>query len=258
MSLCNKFQMGHANSRLRNPLKWGIFPLMSPLIQQLFRGRLIIIVLAPFLVGVSAVSQENLLPKPVTSEAFSHLTNHSPFLRSLDYSESFVLTGMARIEGNIYATLFDSESSESRIVSERMNPDGWQLVDVQGNESDLESLTANIQVNGGQVFAIRYQEAEFKPIRGAGGANRTGAGSGLNQEQIDSARRAGQDPAAGFRGDGYRGPPPPEILDKLRKISPAQREQLARRVMQMYNEGVDSEVRFKFYRESLDRAVQQR
>jgi hypothetical protein len=80
----------------------------------------------------------------------------------------------------------------------------------------------------------------------------------LNQEQLDSARRAGQDPTAGFRGDGYRGPPPPEILDKLRKISPVQREQLARRVMQMYNEGVDTEVRSKFYRESLDRAVQQR
>ena len=231
---------------------------MSSLVQQLFSGRWIIIVLATCLVGMTALSQEEHLPTPITSEAFSHLKNHSPFLRSLDYSESFVLTGMARIEGNIYATLFDSESSESRIVSERMNPDGWQLVDMEGNESDLESLTANIQINGGQVFAIRYQEAEFKPIQGATGANRPGAGPGLNQEQLDAARRAGQDPAAVFRGDGYRGPPPPEILDKLRKISPSQREQLARRVMQMFNNGVDSEVRFKFYRESLDRAVQRR
>lgn len=231
---------------------------MSSLILQLFRDRWIIIVLATGLVRVTALSQENLLPTPVTSDAFNNLKNHSPFLRSLDYSESFVLTGMARIEGNIYATLFDSESSESRIISERMNPDGWQLVDVEGNGSDLESLTANIQVNGGQVFAIRYQEAEFKPIRGTTGGNRSGAGSSLNQEQIDSARRAGQDPNAGFRGDGYRGPPPPEILEKLKKISSTQREQLARRVMQMYNDGVDNEVRSRFYRESLDRAVQQR
>ncbi|MEM9281949.1 MAG: hypothetical protein AAGA96_08995 [Verrucomicrobiota bacterium] len=208
--------------------------------------------------AIQTSAADSALPSPVTAESFTHLTNHSPFVRSIDYSDSLVLTGVARIEGNVYATLFDSESTESHIVSERSNSAGWQLVDVQGDEADLESLTAKIQVNGGEVFAIRYQKIEFNSASGgtpgSSGSNRSAP---LSQEQIDDAKRAARNPREGFRGDGYRGAPPPEILEKLQRISPQQREQLARRVMQMRNNGVESEVRTRFYNDALNRAVRE-
>ncbi|MEM9015491.1 MAG: hypothetical protein AAGC68_00660 [Verrucomicrobiota bacterium] len=210
--------------------------------------------------GETNLSADQFLPNPITAETFVALKGNSPFRRSVDFSDSLVLTGMARIEGKVYATLFDSESTESHVVSENVNSSGWQIVGVRGDEEDLESLTAKIQVDGGEVYSIRYAKIDFPARRGSGSSS-GGAGSergDLSQEQIEAARRAARDPAEGFRGDGYRGSPPPEILNKLRQISPQQREVLARRVMQMRNNGVDSEVRQRVYREGLDRAVQGR
>lgn len=210
----------------------------------------------------AAASWDDVLPRAVSAENFTELKSHSPFRRSVDFSESLVLTGMAKIGGATYATLFDSSSTESYVVSEKANQNGWQLVGVRGDEEDLESLTAKIQVDGGEVVSIRYAKVEVRQQRGSGsssGGPRSGGGnSTLSQEQIDDARRAARDPAEGFRGDGYRGTPPPEVMEKLRRITPEQREQLARRVMQMRNDGVDSGVRRRVYSEALDRAAQGR
>ncbi len=204
------------------------------------------------------VAGDDLLPRPVTAESFTELKGHSPFRRSVDFSDSLVLTGMARIEGAFYATLFNSDSTRSYVVSETANQNGWQLVGVRGNEDDLESLTAKIQVDGGEVVSIRYQKVDFKVQRNAGPENIAAGGSNggtLSQEQMEDARRAARDPNVGFRGDGYRGPPPPEIMEKLKKITARQREEIARRIMEMRNNGVDSDERRRVYNEALDRAV---
>ncbi|MDF1738469.1 MAG: hypothetical protein P1U86_04865 [Verrucomicrobiales bacterium] len=198
------------------------------------------------------------LPRPIDAESFTDLKGVSPFRRSIDFSDSIVLTGMARIEGNVYATLFDSESTLSYVVSENTNTEGWQLVGVRGDETDLESLTAKIQVNGGEVVSIRYAKVERQSASGSGGGSSRGGGGSLSQEQIDDARRAGRNPAEGFRGDGYRGSPPPEVMEKLNKISAQQREELARRVMEMRNNGVNSDERRRIYSEALDRAARGR
>ncbi|MEM1443154.1 MAG: hypothetical protein AAGF67_12480 [Verrucomicrobiota bacterium] len=203
----------------------------------------------------SIASADTVLPRPLTEETFADLKESSPFRRAIDYSDSLVFTGVARIEGSLYATLFDSESSESHVVSETPDENGWQLVDFTGDQADLESITAKIQVEGGEVVSIRYQQMDFTSQPG-GAAN--SQQNPLSQEQIDDARRAARNPEVGFRGDGYRGAPPAEIMEKLKKITPAQREQLARRVMQMRNNGVESEVRSQFYREALDRAARGR
>lgn len=201
----------------------------------------------------------NFLPRSVNADSFTDLKGASPFRRSIDFSDSLVLTGMARIEGNVYATLFDSELNQSFVVSEHANMDGWQLVGVRGDETDLESLTAKIQVKGGEVVSIRYAKIGRQSGSGSGGGSSRGGGAGsLSQEQIEDARRAGRDPGEGFRGDGYRGTPPPEVMEKLKKITAQQREELARRVMEMRNNGVNSEERRKVYSEALDRAARGR
>ena len=198
------------------------------------------------------------LPRPVDVESFTDLKGVSPFRRSIDFSDSIVLTGMARIEGNVYATLFDSESTLSYVVSENANTEGWQLVGVRGDEEDLESLTAKVQVNGGEVVSIRYAKVERQGGGSSGGGSSRGGASSLSKDQIDDARRAGKNPAEGFRGDGYRGTPPPEVMEKLNKISAQQREELARRVMEMRNNGVNSDERRRIYSEALDRAARGR
>ncbi len=211
-------------------------------------------------IGETKGAPESFLPQAVTAESFTELKNFSPFRRSVDLSDSLVLTGMATIEGQVYATIFDSKSIVSHVVSEQANKNGWRLVGVRGNDFDLESLTAKIQVDGGDVVSIRYAKVEIKGQRSGGGtAEKSGTGGGsLSQEQIDAARQAARDPARGFSGDGYRGPPPPEMMAKLNKITPQQREELARRVMQMRNNGVDSGERRRIYSEALDRAARGR
>jgi hypothetical protein len=201
---------------------------------------------------------DSYLPLPVSGDSFTELKGASPFRRSIDFSDSIVLTGMARIEGNVYATLFDSQLTQSYVVSENANTDGWQLVGVRRDETDLESLTAKIQVKGGEVVSIRYAKVERQRGSGSGGASSRGGGGSLSTEQIDDARKAGKDPKVGFRGDGYRGTPPPEVMAKLNKISAQQREALARRVMEMRNNGVSSDERRRVYSEGLDRAARGR
>jgi hypothetical protein len=213
--------------------------------------------------GEPREANDAFLPEAVTAENFADLKSASPFRRSINLSETLVLTGIATIEGQVYATLFDSSATVSRVVTAQANKDGWRLVGVNGNDSELESLTAKIQVDGGQIVAIRYAKVEFKGQAGnrsggtTGGRNNSGGGT-LTSEQIEDARRAARDPRIGFRGDGHRGPPSPEMLSKLNKITPQKREEIARRVMEMRNRGVDSEVRLRVYNEALDRAVQGR
>ncbi|MCH1410231.1 MAG: hypothetical protein L7V87_14480, partial [Verrucomicrobiales bacterium] len=139
------------------------------------------------------------LPEAVTAENFADLKSSSPFRRSINLSETLVLTGIATIEGQVYATLFDSSATVSRVVTAQANKDGWRLVGVNGNDSDLESLTAKIQVDGGQIVAIRYAKVEFKGQGGnrsggtTSGRNDSGGGT-LTAEQIENARRAARDP----------------------------------------------------------------
>ena len=214
-------------------------------------------------IGESQGESVSFLPREVTAENFTELRTLSPFRRSIDLSDSLVLTGMATIDGQVYATLFDSSATESFVVSEQANKNGWRLVGIRGNETNLESLTAKIQVDGGQVISIRYAKIEIKNQQGSrtggGTTGRGGSGGGsLTSEQIEDAREAARNPARGFRGDGHRGSPPPEMLAKLNKITVQQREELARRVMEMRNQGVDSDERRRVYSEALDRAAQGR
>ena len=53
------------------------------------------------------------LPVPVTGDDFAELREHSPFLRTLNISRSLILTGVARIEEDTIATLYDFETRQS-------------------------------------------------------------------------------------------------------------------------------------------------
>ncbi len=190
---------------------------------------------------------------PATEDDFSALKTSSPFLRSLDLSESLILTGIARIQGDVFATLLDRETKETHVVSPSANTLGWRMVGIAGNQSDLGTVTAQISVAGGEVFSVRFDENQLKP-----GESRPGGGPG-------SGSSSGSDsPAGNYRegisGDGFRGPPPPEIVEKLSRMSEGERESMIRRIIEFREQHreIGSDERRVIINRMLDRALQER
>lgn len=194
-------------------------------------------------------------PAPVIEEDFAALRASSPFLRSLDLSQSLILTGIARIEGDLYATLLDRETKETHVVSKSANPQGWRMVAVAGNQQDLESVTAQIAMASGEVFAVRFDEQQLKP-----GEGRPGGGPGGGPQRGPDGRPVYTSYREGISGDGFRGPPPPEMVAKLERLNDDTREKLIREIREYRdrNPNVSSEDRQRLFTRMVDRALQER
>jgi len=205
-----------------------------------------------FVVPVSFLPVVAEEPPPVSAGDFSALTANSPFLRSLDLSQSLILTGIARIEGDLYATLFDREARQTHIVSKSANVLGWRMVEVTGNSSDLETVTARIAVTSGEVFTVRFDENQLKP-----GEGKPGGGPGAPPGQV-AADSPANNYREGIRGDGFRGPPPPEIVEKLSRMTAPQREQMILRIQEIRekNPEISSEERRTIFNRMLDRELE--
>lgn len=204
-------------------------------------------------------TRSEFLPATVALEDFDSILNNPPFRRSLALSDSIVLTGVARIEGDVFATLVDTETAESHLVSETANSEGWQLVDVSGDQSDLETLTAKIQVTGGEVVSIRYEKDAVLAARKRQKSSVAKTGSSqLTSSQMSEAKRAAVNYKEGFSSDGYPKEPPPEVLRKLSRMSVDQRERVNRYMIGLRNQGLGMEERKTIYNQTLDRALQGR
>lgn len=216
------------------------------------------------------------LPSAVNEDSFSALREHSPFLRTLNLSESLILTGMARIEDETVATVLDLNTSTSYLVSGETNPEGWQLVEMKGDESDLETLTARIRVAGAEVVSVRYEKAppSAHGIRGVRVSNRIGDGTRgggtgphggpdprvLTPDQLSDARNAARNIRDGFQADGYpnNSTVPPEVVSKISQLSIQQRESINVKMFEYRNRGLGMPERRKIYNDLLDRAVRSR
>jgi len=150
------------------------------------------------------------LPQPVAEKDFSELMNNSPFTRSLDLSDSLILTGVAKMEGKPVATLLNKESKETYVISEKPNAQGWRMVDISEG-ADLESVTAKIALAGGEVVTVRFDEAQLKP-----GEAKPAAGSddGQADKEKDGKRRR------------FGGGPPPEVMARLKGLSEEQKDKM--------------------------------
>ena len=215
----------------------------------------------------SAMGDDGAIPQPLKEEAFDALLTSSPFTRTLGVSDSIILTGIAHFEGDVYATLFDTQTSESHIVSKTANPKGWQLVGVGGKESDVNTWSAKIQIAGGQVVSVRYQTPPKKSSKGkpsssgsSGGSNGSSGGSAppLSNAQLDEAKNAAVNYKEGFNADGYPKAPPPETVAKLSRLSVSQREEINRTMFGFRNQGLGLDERRKIYENLVDRSIQGR
>ncbi|MCB1241516.1 MAG: hypothetical protein R3F31_04780 [Verrucomicrobiales bacterium] len=194
-------------------------------------------------------------PHPLNKDSFGALLSHSPFLRSLNLSDSLLLTGIARIGGEIYVTLLDRETKESYTVSGSANAQGWRLVGITGDEADLKSVTAEIAIAGGGICSVRFDERQLKP-----GEGKPAGGSGRGPGATTGAPTSPRDYREGISGDGFRGPPPPELVKKLSQLGEDQRQELIRKIGEIRdkNRELSSADRQVMFVRMVDRALQEK
>ncbi len=156
------------------------------------------------------------MPLTITESDFKSLQSNSPFTRSLNLSDSLILTGIAKIGEETIATLVDKKTKESYVVSANANAQGWRMIEVAGDQSDLEKMTAKISVAGGEVISVRFDENQLKPGEGKPAA---GSSSGERREE--------------GRGDGRRGGPSTEFREKMSQLTEEQRGKLFDKMRQI-------------------------
>lgn len=222
-------------------------------------------------------SGSGFLPDTVNGESFSALKEHSPFQRTLNISRSLILTGMAQIENETVATMLDLETRQSYMLAQgEVNLEGWQLVEVSGDPSDFETLTAKVKVGGVEVVSVRYEKAPSVAPGGPKvmvstkiGNGSPGGGTGphggpdprvLTPDQLKDARNGARNIRAGFQADGYadRQAIPEEVVSKLSRLSIQQRESINVKMFEYRNRGLGMPERQQIYNRMIDRELQRR
>lgn len=204
------------------------------------------------------------IPQSVNEANFEALFTNSPFTRSLGVSDSIILTGVAHIQGDVFATLLDTETMQSQVVSKTANIQGWQLVGVSGNPAESRTWAAKIQVAGGHVISVRYQKPPTKRTPSASGGKGSSSSNSneslppLSTSQIAEAKNAAVNFKEGFNADGYPRQPPPEMVAKLSRLSVSQREDINKQMFGLRNKGLGLDERRKIYENLVDRSGQSR
>jgi hypothetical protein len=213
-----------------------------------------------------ATAPDEDLPQPLRNDAFQGLLANSPFTRSLGISDSLILTGVAHINNEMVATLLDTQTMESHVVSKTPGREGWQLIGIGGDPAQMHTWTAKVQMQGGQITVIRYQKPPPKPARSSAGTGGSGNGASggnggpggsprtLNNSELEEAKKAAVNYKEGFTSDGYPRQPPPEMVEKLSRLSVQQREDINRQMIDIRNRGLGMDQRRRIYENMVDRA----
>ncbi len=104
----------------------------------------------------------DITPSPVAANQYAALLENPPFTRTLDFSESIQLTGLAVIDGKQVATVRNRKDKKSYVISTTPNEDGWKMMEVEKN-ADLEKVSATIAVTGGELVTLHFDESQLKP-----------------------------------------------------------------------------------------------
>ncbi len=195
---------------------------------------------------------EAYLPAGIAEEDFTALRGQSPFLRSVNLSDSLILTGIAMLDDEQVATLMNKETKETFVVSSKLNSQGWKMVDLKSDE-DLEKVAAKVAIDGGEVVTVRYGEWQIKP-----GESKPGAGPSTEPGVPQGPTMGGE--RRGF-GDGHRGPPgggpSTEFREKMSQLSEEQRQKVFQKMMELREKHPDMswEERGKHMSEVMDKAL---
>jgi hypothetical protein len=214
---------------------------------------LFLLVLSGAVSGAAESGAPAVAPVAVAADDFKALKGQSPFLRSLNLSDSLVLTGFAEVENERVATIMNRETKQTYVVSSQVNSQGWKMVELKA-DADLETAAVKVAVEGGEVVTVRYAEIALKP-----GEARPAPGP--------STEPSGGTTALVARGRGFGGPggpdgrryggPPPEIREKMEKLSEDQRRKLFEKMgeLRAKNPDMSWEERGRIFNETMDKML---
>lgn len=177
----------------------------------------IYLLLTAFIAPVS-LPGDDFEPRSIYVSDFEALIKQSPFNRSVNPSDSLIITGIATIDSQQVATLLDTESKQTYLVSSTPNKQGWKMVEVKPNE-DLDKVTARIQI-AGELVSVRYAAHKLKP----GETRRAGASTGVGETQ------SGKHPETGL---------PDDIQKKVGALSEERKEKFASKMQEMRERNPD-------------------
>lgn len=101
------------------------------------------------------------LPTTFDPTVMTPLLENPPFTRSVNLSDSLILTGVAYVDGKPIATLLDKETKKNYVVSDQPNSHGWTLQEAS-KTTDVKKTQAKVVI-GGEVVSIRYDEDAMTP-----------------------------------------------------------------------------------------------
>lgn len=203
-------------------------------------------------VGAEEEVGNSFTPASVRVTDFAQLKLQSPFTRSINLSDSLILTGIATMDDEQVATLLNKETKETFVVSSTLNTQGWRMVELKADE-DLEKVSAKVAVEGGEVVTVRYAEWQLKP-----GEARPGAGPAEGGEVRPQGRPDVRMKGRGPGGDSRRGGGSSEIRDKMMKLSESERGELfsKMRAMREKNPNMSREEMGDAMRKTMDSMLQ--
>lgn len=245
--------MRHHGGKLRlsacNRRGVAVFFPRGPRGMKIFLRLFTLALLSPALAQESPPSPtDNVTPIGIATDDFTALRGQSPFLRSLNLSDSLVLTGFADVEGERVATILNKETKQTYVVSSQINSQGWKMVDLRA-DADLQKVAAKVAVDGGEVVTVRYASIDLKngEAKPAPGPSTETNGS---PTAIMEANR-------GRFGGPRMGGPPPEIREKMERLSDDQREKLFNKMRELREKSPDMswEERGKVFSEALDKML---
>lgn len=124
-------------------------------------------VIVLLVLGIPLVAQETVPVDPDQPEApsesdFEALRKTSPFTRVLSLSETYALRGVARINGEQVATLYNRETKKTVVVTpDGKNETGISLVGVS-RAPRLDEVTAKISFAGDEA-ELKYEVTQLYP-----------------------------------------------------------------------------------------------
>lgn len=169
-------------------------------------------------VGFAADPADPELPQPFDAAVAEPLLSSSPFTRSLNLSDSLVLTGIAYIEGKPVATVLNKATKESYVVSEESNAQGWKLAETSATVA-LNKTQAKIMV-GSEIVTIRYSAEQLTPETMKKGGFKPGQGGGGGDQRPDDRSHR----------DYPR--PDPETIKRWSNLSDEAKSKLRERMME--------------------------
>ena len=129
------------------------------------------------------------LPQPVAPDDLAAIITSSPFTRSLNLSDSLVLTGIAYIDGKPVATLLNKETKENFVVSQVPNAQGWRLAETNATVQ-LNRAQAKIMI-GSEMITVRYSDESPESMKKGGFKPGGGTTEQNGEHRSDGPRRDG-------------------------------------------------------------------